>query len=34
MGQDRHATITSVQAAFDGPVRFVDPGDRLTLPTT
>jgi ribonuclease BN (tRNA processing enzyme) len=34
MGQDRQATIASVQAAFDGPVRFVDPGDRLTLPAS
>ena len=32
MGQDREATIASVRAAFDGPVRFVDPGDRLTIP--
>jgi hypothetical protein len=32
MGQDRDATIASVRAEFAGPVRFVDPGDRLTIP--
>ena len=26
MSQDRDATIASVRAVFDGPVRFVDPG--------
>ena len=31
MGHDRDATITSVQAGFDGPVRFVDPDDRMTI---
>jgi ribonuclease BN (tRNA processing enzyme) len=31
MSQDRDATIESVRAAFAGPVRFVDPGDRLTI---
>ena len=34
MDHDRSATIASVQARFDGPVRFVDPGDRIELPTT
>ncbi len=34
MDRDRDATIASVQAGFDGPVRFVDPGDRVELPTT
>ncbi len=34
MGQDRDATIASVRAGFDGPVRFVDPGDRLTITGT
>ena len=32
MHQDREATIASVHASFAGPVRFVDPGDRLTVP--
>lgn len=32
MGQDRDATIASVRAEFERPVRFVDPGDRLTIP--
>ena len=31
MSQDRDATIASVRAGFDGPVRFVDPGDRLSI---
>jgi hypothetical protein len=31
MGHDREATIESVRAGFDGPVRFVDPGDRVTI---
>jgi ribonuclease BN (tRNA processing enzyme) len=31
MGHDRDATIRSVQAGFDGPVRFVAPGDRVTI---
>jgi ribonuclease BN (tRNA processing enzyme) len=31
MGRDRDATLQSVRAAFDGPVRFVDPGDRIDL---
>ena len=34
MGQDRDATIASVRAGFGGPVRFVDPGDRLTITGT
>lgn len=39
MGFDRDATIASVEGAFDGPVSFVEPGDRFalasaTLPTT
>jgi len=28
MGRDRAETIASVQAIYDGPVRFVEPGDR------
>jgi ribonuclease BN (tRNA processing enzyme) len=28
MGRDRVETIASVQAIYDGPVRFVEPGDR------
>ncbi len=31
MGQDGDATLASVRAAFDGPVRFVDPGDRISI---
>ena len=31
MGHDRDETIASVRAVFDGPVRFVDPGDRMTI---
>lgn len=31
MGHDRDATIASVRAGFAGPVRIVDPGDRLTI---
>lgn len=31
MGHDRDETIASVRMSFDGPVRFVDPGDRLTI---
>ena len=31
MGFDREATIASVRQRFDGPVRLVDPGDRITL---
>jgi Metal-dependent hydrolases of the beta-lactamase superfamily III len=31
MGHDRDATIASVRAEFDGPVRFVTPGDRVTV---
>ena len=31
MGHDRVETIASVRAVFDGPVRFVDPGDRMTI---
>ena len=31
MGHDRDETITSVRAGFDGPVRFVDPADRMTI---
>ena len=34
MAQDREATLASVRATFDGPVRFVDPGDRITIPTS
>ncbi len=34
MRRDRAATIASVEALFDGPVRFVDPGDRIELPAT
>jgi ribonuclease BN (tRNA processing enzyme) len=34
MRRDRDATIASVRATFDGPVRFVDPGDRIELPPT
>jgi ribonuclease BN (tRNA processing enzyme) len=31
MGFDREATVASVRQRFDGPVRLVDPGDRITL---
>lgn len=31
MGHDRAATIASIQVQFAGPVRFVDPGDRITI---
>lgn len=31
MGRDRDETIASVRAGFDGPVRFVDPGDRISI---
>lgn len=31
MEHDRDATIASVRATFDGPVRFVDPGDRISF---
>ena len=34
MGYDRTETIASVTAAYDGPVRFVDPGDRFGIATT
>ena len=32
MGFDRDETVASVRARFDGPVKLVDPGYRLTLP--
>ena len=32
MDQDREATIASVRADYGGPIRFVDPGDRLAIP--
>jgi len=31
MGFDRDATIASVRDRFDGPIRIVDPGDRIGL---
>lgn len=31
MGHDRAATLASVRALYTGPVRFVAPGDRLTI---
>lgn len=31
MGFDRDATIASVRDRFDGPIRIVDPGDRIQL---
>jgi ribonuclease BN (tRNA processing enzyme) len=31
MGQDRAATLDAVHALYTGPVRFVSPGDRLTV---
>ena len=31
MGHDREETLASVRAAYDGPVRFVDPGDRIEI---
>ena len=31
MGFDRDQTIASVRASYDGPVAFVDPGDRFTI---
>lgn len=31
MGFDREATIASVRDRFDGPIRIVDPGDRIEL---
>jgi ribonuclease BN (tRNA processing enzyme) len=31
MGFDRDATVASVRARFDGPVRLVDPGDEVTV---
>ena len=31
MGQDRPATIAAVHGSFTGPVRFVDPGDRIAI---
>jgi ribonuclease BN (tRNA processing enzyme) len=31
MGFDRDATIASVANQFDGPIRIVDPGDRIAL---
>ena len=34
MGHDRAETIASVHDAFDGPVRFVEPGDRLRIEAT
>ena len=34
MGHDRAETIASVRTAFDGPVRFVDPGDRIEIDAT
>ena len=34
MGHDRAETISSVRAVFDGPVRFVDPGDRVDIDAT
>jgi ribonuclease BN (tRNA processing enzyme) len=34
MGHDRPATVASVQAGFDGPVRIVDPGDRVEIQPT
>jgi ribonuclease BN (tRNA processing enzyme) len=31
MGHDRDETIASVLAGYDGPVRFMDPGDHVTI---
>jgi ribonuclease BN (tRNA processing enzyme) len=31
MGFDREATIASVRDRFDGPIRIVDPGDRIRI---